>query len=51
MYLEKKKQDDQVALNHSPECCLKLRYRYLLKADHVADDTWGRAIFGPRDII
>ena len=37
-----------MALNHSPEFCLKLTNRYLLKADHVPGDTWGGAIFGPR---
>ena len=40
-----------MALNRSPEFCLKLTYRYLLKADHVTDDTWGGANFGPRGII
>ena len=34
-------QEGQVALNCSPEFCLKLTYRYLLKADHVPSDTWG----------
>ena len=29
----------QVALNRSPEFCLKLTYRYLLKAGHVPGDT------------
>ena len=38
----------QEALNRSPEFCLKLTYRYLLKAGHVPDDTWGRANFGTR---
>ena len=37
-----------MALNGSPEICLKLKKRYLLKADHVPGDTWGRGIFGPR---
>ena len=44
-------QEGQVALNRSPELCLKLTYRYLLKADHVPCDTWGGAIFGPSGII
>ena len=29
-----------MALNHSPEFCIKLTYRYLLKAGHVPGDTW-----------
>ena len=29
------KQEGQAALKRSPEFCLKLTYRYLLKADHV----------------
>ena len=37
------------SLNRSPEFCLTLTYRYLLKA--VPGDTWGRADFGPRGII
>ena len=40
-----------MALNRSPEFCLKLTYRYLLKADHVPGDTWSRAIFGHSGII
>ena len=40
-----------MALNCSPEFCLKLTYRYLLKADNVPGDTLGGAIFGPRGII
>ena len=40
-----------MAQNCSPEFCLKLPYRYLLKACHVPGDTWGRADFGPRGII
>ena len=44
-------QEGQVALNRSPEFCLKLKYRNLLKADHVPGDTWGGAIFGPKGII
>ena len=43
---EEKKQEGQVALNRSPEFCLKLTYRYLLKADHVPGDTSGKAIIG-----
>ena len=41
----------QEALKSSPEFCLKLTYRYLLKVGHVNVDTWGQAIFGPRGII
>ena len=44
-------QEDQVALNRSPEFCLKLTYRYLVKAGQVPVDTWGEANFGPRGII
>ena len=40
------KHEGQVALNHSPEFCLKL-----LKAGHVPGDTWGGVNFGPRGII
>ena len=29
-----------MALNGSPEFCLKLLYRYLLKAGHFPGDTW-----------
>ena len=32
-----------MALNRSPEFCLKLTYRYLMKADHVHCDSCGRA--------
>ena len=39
-----------MALIHSPEFCLKLTNRYLLKADHVPGDIWGLAIFYPRGI-
>ena len=39
-----------MALNGSPGFCLKLSYRYLLKADHVPGDTWGGAIFGHRGL-
>ena len=45
------RQEGQVVLNYSPEFCLKLTYRYLLKAGHVPVDTWGKANFGPRGII
>ena len=38
-----------MALNRSPEFCLKLTYRYMLKADHVHHDTLGVAMFGPQD--
>ena len=48
---QSQKQEGQEALNRSPEFCSKLTYRYLLKADHVPGDTWGRAIFGPRGKI
>ena len=44
-------QEGQVAINRSPEFCLKLTYRYVLKAGHVPGDTWGGANFGPRGII
>ena len=49
--VRKNKQGGQEVLNHSPKFCLKLTNRYLLKADHVPGDTWGRAIYGPRGII
>ena len=45
------KQESQEALIRSPEFCLKLTYRYLLKAGHVPGDTWGWANFGHRGII
>ena len=35
----------------SPEFCLKLTYRYLLKAGHVPVDNWEGVNFGPRGII
>ena len=44
-------QEGQVALNPSNEFCLKLTYRYLLKADLVPGDTWEGANFSPRGII
>ena len=40
-----------MALNRSPEFCLKLIYRYLLKAGHVPGSTWGGANFEPIGII
>ena len=46
-----KLQEDKKALNRSPEFCLKLTNRYLLKAGHVPGDTWGGANFGTRGII
>ena len=45
------KQEGQMALNYSPEFCLKLTYGYLLKAGHVPGDTWGGVNFAPRSII
>ena len=33
------KQEDQVALNRSPEFCLNVTYRYLLNAGHSSDDA------------
>ena len=33
------KQKGQEVLNYAPEFCLKLTYRYLLKADHVRDEN------------
>ena len=37
-----------MALNRSPEFCLKLIYRHRLKADHVPGtyNTWSEATFG-----
>ena len=35
----------------SPEFCLKLTYRYLLKAGHVSGETPGRGHFVTRGII
>ena len=40
-----------MARNRSPEFCLKLTYRYLLKADNVPGDTRGGSIFSPRGIF
>ena len=34
-----------MALNPSPGFCLKLTYRYLLKAGHVPGDNWGEDIW------
>ena len=34
-------------LNRSLEFCLKLTYRYLLKAGHVPGHAWDGANFGP----
>ena len=39
-----------MALKRSPEFCLMLIYRYLLKADHFPCDTY-RGHFWPRAII
>ena len=39
-----------MALKRSPEFCLKLIYRYLLKDGHFPSDTYV-VIFGPRAII
>ena len=36
-----------MALNRSPEFCLKLTYRYLLNADVVPGDTLGWIILAP----
>ena len=40
-----------MTLNRSPEFCLKLTYRNLLKADHVPGDTGGKPILVPRDYM
>ena len=40
-----------MALNRSPEFCLKLTYRNLLKADHVPGDTWGKPFLAPRAFL
>ena len=40
-----------MAINRSPEFCLKLTYKYLLKAGHVPGDTWVGANFGSSGII
>ena len=39
-----------MALKRSPELCLKLIYRYLLKAGHFPGDTCG-GHFWPRAVI
>ena len=44
-------QGGQVALKRSPEFCLKLTNRYLLKADHVPGDPGAGPFWGPRGII
>ena len=36
-----------MALNRSPEFCLKLTYRYLLTVGNVPGDTWGGPILAP----
>ena len=41
------KQEGQVALNCSPEFCLKLIYRNLLRADYVPGDTLGQPFLAP----
>ena len=51
MSVNKIKQKGQVVLKRSPGVCLKLTYRYLLKADHVPGDTWGGAFFAQWGII
>ena len=40
-----------MALNRSPESCLKLTYRHMLKAGYVPVETCGEANFGPKGII
>ena len=40
-----------MALNRSPEFCLKLTYRNLLKANHVPGDTWGKPFLVPRALF
>ena len=45
------KQEGQVALNRSPEFCLKVTYRYLLKGGHALVDNGGGAFFGPLGIL
>ena len=40
-----------MALNRSPEFCLKITYRNLLKADHVPGDTWGKPFLVPRALF
>ena len=47
---ETSKQEGQEALNRSPEFCLKLTYRYLMKADHVPGDTRDRTILAPVEV-
>ena len=45
------RQEGQVALNPSPEFCLKLTYRNLLKADHVPNDIWGKPFMVPKALF
>ena len=40
-----------MALNPSPEFCLKLTYKNLLKADHVPGDIWGKPFMVPRALF
>ena len=40
------KQESQVALNRSPEFCLKLTNRYLLKAGHAPGESWDGVNYG-----
>ena len=49
--VKNEKQEGQLALNRSPEFCLKLTYRNLLKADHVPGDTWGKPFLVPRALF
>ena len=51
LHLHINQQEGQVALNHSPEFCLKLTYRNLLKADHVPGDTLGKPFLAPRALF
>ena len=38
-----------MALNRSSEFCLKLTFRYMLKAGHVPGGTWGWGQFLPME--
>ena len=40
-----------MALNRSPEFCLKLTYRNLLRADHVPGETWGMSLLAQRALF
>ena len=40
-----------MALNRSPEFCLKVTYRYLLKGGHALVDNGGGAFLGPMGIL